>query len=169
MNLRETAFAFCPQQKIFFPEQLPRFQDNSKLCPWSNSIYLSIFNSSHTQLGRAQLKLKHRVLLKQKCCGFIYCLCSINVRSYTLHHLFPYHFAWGTKSGSLAVFQLFSCWSEFLLSLKSFLWYVCGVFFPTSLLSSSVIVVFHLRGSFFFVEFKWYLRKRANLADAYCN
>lgn len=31
-----------------------------------------------------------------------------------------------------------------------------------------MIVMFHPRGIFFSVEFKWYLCKRANLADAYC-
>lgn len=90
-------------------------------------IYLYLIPLTHT--GREQLKLKCRVLLKLKCCVYISRFCSINIRSYTLHHFFPDHFAWGTKSVSLAAFQLFLCQCEFLLSLKSFLWCVCGVFF----------------------------------------
>lgn len=115
VNLRETAFASSPQQKIFF---LSSSQDHSKFA-FDQIQFIYLFLIPLIYIDMALLKLKRRILLKWKCCGFIYFYYSINIRSYTLHYFFPDYFAWGTKSGSLALLQLFSCQCEYLLSLKS--------------------------------------------------
>lgn len=126
----DTAFASSPQQKIFF---LSSSQDHSKFA-FGQIQFIYLFLIPPIYIDGALLKLKRRILLKWKCCGFIYFYYSINIRSYTWYYLFPDYFAWGTKSGSLALLQLFSCQCEYLLSLKSFLWYVCAV--PPPLLST---------------------------------